>query len=531
MPVTREDRAMEDRDIRRSFAWHQEPELFDLGGDGTRQKLEDLGQQAWTLALDYLYEEALVRPVGPDSYPDLRERFFGPSKRPSRAPAEPSLSGDVLAEIRERLLPYLYNAYHPRSFSYFTPPPLVMSIVGELLSQWFHQGIDVFHAGPVGALVEEEVTCWLVELVGLGERARAVLTSGGVMANLMAVTVARDRHLASLLETKGPPRGASLETARVYVSDQAHFSIARALDILGFPPSSLSVIESDDRFRLQAGAVAEQVRRDKAAGLVPFCIAAVSGSTNTGSVDDVPALSELASAEHLWLHVDAAYGGAARLSSRDAGRVPGLELADSVTIDPHKWFFQAYDIGALLVREGDDLHSTFRRAPEYYRSALPETLPLNWMEYSIEGTRRFRALKLWASWKHLGTSGLGAMVELNNDVAAFLAEVVRSAPDFEAAVDVPELSVVCFRHLQAGLEGDDLDTHQDRLQRALEVSGECWVSTTRLRGCTYLRAGVMNWLSTNDEALQLLESLRRLAAGLETGPQADGSAAALETCP
>ena len=254
------------------------------------------------------------------------------------------------------------------------------------------------------------------------------------------------------------------------------------------------------------------MERDKAAGLVPFCIAAVSGSTNTGSVDDVPALAELASAEHLWLHVDAAYGGAARLSSRDAERVPGLELADSVTIDPHKWFFQAYDIGALVVRERNDLHETFHRAPEYYRSALAETQPLNWMEYSMEGTRRLRALKLWASWKHLGTEGLGAMVELNNDVAAFLAGLIRTAPDFEAAVDMPELSVVCFRHLPPGLDGDELDAHQDRLQRALEVSGEAWVSTTRLRGCTYLRAGVMNWLSTNDEALRLLESLRRLAA-------------------
>ncbi len=509
---------MEDEDNRRSFSWHQEPELFYLGGDGARAKLEELGERAWRLALDYLYEEALVRPVGPDTYPDLRERFFGPSKQPKPAPEGPSPSGDVLAEIRERLLPYLYNSYHPRSFSYFTPPPLVMSIVGEVLSQWFHQGIDVFHAGPVGALVEEEVTRWLVDLVGHDDGGWAVLTSGGVMANLMAMTVARDRRLASLLEAPGPPRGASLESARVYVSDQAHFSIARALDVLGFPPSSLSVIGSDDRFRLQAGAVAEQVKRDKAAGLVPFCIAAVSGSTNTGSVDDVPGLAELASAEHLWLHVDAAYGGAARLSARDAGRVPGLELADSVTIDPHKWFFQAYDIGALVVREADDLHRTFRRAPEYYRSALPETLPLNWMEYSMEGTRRFRALKLWASWKHVGTAGLGAMVELNNDVAAFLAGVIRAAPDFEPAVEVPELSVVCFRHLPAGLEGDELDAHQDRIQRALEVSGEAWVSTTRLRGRTYLRAGVMNWLSTTDDALGLLESLRRLAGALETSP-------------
>jgi aromatic-L-amino-acid/L-tryptophan decarboxylase len=501
-------------DVVQPFVWHPEPALFDFGADGARRTLEELGRRAWGLALDFLYEQALLRPVGPDSYPELRARTFGPSNRPAQAPTSPSSSAAVLEEVRARVLPYLYNAHHPRSFSYFTPPPLVMSIVGELLSQWFHQGIDVYHAGPVGALIEEEVVRWLADLVGLGEGGWGVLTSGGAMANLMAVTVARDRHLGPLLGTSGPPRGRLLEGARVYVSDQAHFSIARALDILGFPGDTLAVVKSDERYRLHAEPVAERVRRDREQGLVPFCLAAVAGSTNTGSVDDVLALAEVATSERLWLHVDAAYGGAARLSARDAGRVPGLELADSVTVDPHKWFFQAYDIGGLVVRDREDLHRTFYRSPEYYRSAIPETDPLNWMEYSMEGTRRFRALKLWTSWKHLGTEGLARLVEANNDVAAFLCDAIRAAPDFEGAVDAPELSIVCFRHLQPGLEGAELDAHQDRLQRSLEVSGDAWVSTTRLRGRTYLRAGVMNWLSTNDEVLRLLESLRRLAASL-----------------
>ena len=500
-------------ETRHSFDWHPEPDLLDYASAGARKALEELGAEAWRLALDYLADEALARPVGPDSYRDLRARIFGPSGAPAPAPQQPSPSADVLAEIRERIVPHLYNAYHPRSFSYFTPPPLVMSVVGELLAQWFHQGIDVYHSGPVGALLEEEVTQWLVGLVGVGPRGWGVLTSGGVMANCMAMTVARDRHLRRLLGGRDP-RGAALEGARVYVSDQAHFSIARALDLLGFPSDALAVVRSDDRFRLQAGAVAEQVAADRAAGRLPFCIAAVSGSTNTGSVDDVPGLAAVAEAEDLWLHVDAAYGGAARLSRRDGGRVPGLELAQSVTVDPHKWLFQAYDIGALVVRDREDLRRTFHRAPEYYRSAIPETEPLNWLEYSMEGTRRFRALKLWASWKHVGTEGLARLVEQANDVAAVLADAVRRSPDFEAAVDRPELSIVCFRHLAEGLGPEELDAHQDRLQRALEVSGEAWVSTTRLRGRTYLRAGVMNWLTTAEDARALLEVLRRLAAEL-----------------
>lgn len=495
------------------FEWHPEPDLLDYAAPGARKALEELGAEAWRLALDYLADEALVRPVGPDSYRELRTRLFGRDGAPSPAPRHPTPSADVLAEVRERVAPYLFNAFHPRSFAYFTPPPLAMSIVGEVLAQWFHQGIDVYHSGPVGALVEEEVTQWLVSLVGAGPEGWGVLTSGGVMANVMAMTVARDRHLRRLLDG-AEPRGAALEGARVYVSDQAHFSIGRAVDMLGFPPATLSVVPSDHRFRLCAGAVADQVAADRAAGLRPFCIAAVSGSTNTGSVDDVPGLAALAGAEDLWLHVDAAYGGACRLSGRDAGRVPGLELADSVTVDPHKWLFQAYDIGALVVRRRDDLRQTFHRAPEYYRTAIPETEPLNWLEYSMEGTRRFRALKLWTSWKHVGTDGLARLVEQANDVAAVLADAVERSPDFEAAVQRPELSIVCFRHLMQGLSPEALDAHQDRLQRALEVSARAWVSTTRLRGRTYLRAGVLNWLTTPADALALLDILRDLAASL-----------------
>jgi aromatic-L-amino-acid decarboxylase len=495
--------------------WHPEPALIDLREPAARAELDRLGRLAWELALDYVLGEALRRPVGPEGYLELREAMFGRDGVPAPAPVAPATSEAVLGEVRERLCTHLYNSQHPRSFSYFTPPPLAMSVVGELLAQWFHQGVDVFHAGPVAALVEEEVTGWLRELVGAPSGSFGVLTSGGVMANLMALAVARDRRLAELAELPEAvaPRGAVLERARAYASDQAHFSISRALEVLGFPPEALVVVGSDERFRLQAGPVAERVAADRAKGLAPFLVAAVAGSTNTGSVDDVPGLAALARRERLWLHVDAAYGGAARLSRRDAGRVPGLELADSVTVDPHKWLYQGYDIGALVVRRREDLHRTFHRSPEYYRSARPEEEPLNWLEYSIEGTRRFRALKLWMSWKHLGTEGLGRLVEANNDVAAALAAEIAGSPDFEAAVAVPELSVVCFRHRPDGVtDGPQLDEHQDRLQRALERSGEAWVSTTRLRGRTWLRAGVMNPMTTRDDASSLLASLRRLSS-------------------
>nr|MBA2701089.1 hypothetical protein [Chloroflexota bacterium] len=342
-----------------------------------------------------------------------------------------------------------------------------------------------------------------------------------------AMVLVRDVHLARLRGGRRP-RGRALEGVRVYASDQTHFSIGRALDELGFPPDTLVVVAADYDFRLRGAAVAEAVAADRAAGLTPIAIAAVAGSTNTGSVDAIGELADVAARENLWLHIDAAYGGAARLSRRDAGRVADLERADSITIDPHKWFFQAYDIGGLLVRDGRALAAVFGRSPEYYRGGEPEpglaggsedppghdggdrdAGPLNFYKLGFEGTRRWRALKLWMTWKHLGTTGFGRLIEMNDDLASYLARRCTASDDFEALPAVPDLSVVCFRHLPPGLEGAALDAHQDRLQEALEASGEGWLTTTRLRGATWLRAGILNYLATEDDIDDLLDLLRR----------------------
>src|SRR4051812_31450052 len=237
----------------------------------------------------------------PATYDALRRTFFGPSGVPARAPAGPTTSSALLEEVSTRLAPHQLNAWHPRAFSYFTPPPLVMSILGELLAQVAQQGVDVWHAGPSAAFVEEEVVRWLCDLVGFGAGSFGLLTSGGVMANFIAMALVRDVRLRAALASERPPRGSDLEGVRVYVSDQAHFSIARALDELGFPPDTLTVVPSDDQFRLRGAPVAEAIARDRAAGARPIAIAAVAGSTNTGSVDAIGELADVAAREHLWL--------------------------------------------------------------------------------------------------------------------------------------------------------------------------------------------------------------------------------------
>ena len=511
----------------------------------SREALRQAGEAIWEAALDYLFDHALERAMGtPVDYEALRGEFYGARGGPAPAPAQPATLEAVLGEFRERVAPHTVSAYHPRSFGYFTPPPLLASVAGEVLAQVAQQGIDIWHAGPIGAFVEEEVIRWLCDLVGYGEGSFGILTSGGVMANFIAMVLVRDVRLAELRGAGEPPRGRGLEGARVYASDQTHFSIGRALDELGFPAETLVVVPADGDFRLRGRAVAEAVARDRAAGLLPIAIAAVAGSTNTGSVDAIGELADVAEREGLWLHVDAAYGAAARLSSRDAHLVADLERADSVTVDPHKWLFQAYDIGGLMVRDGATLGQAFGgRRPEYYRAghgpaegngtrpadgaAAPDVDDeghgaadqLNFWRLGFEGTRRWRALKLWLSWKHVGSVGLGRLVEANVDLARHLAARIAASPDFEAVPADPALSVVCFRHLPAGRPAPavgtaaavELDAHQDRLQHALEASGEGWVSTTRLRGATFLRAGILNTQSTTADIDDLLDILRRLA--------------------
>jgi glutamate/tyrosine decarboxylase-like PLP-dependent enzyme len=516
--------------------WHPEPELIRIVDPGaSRDALEAAGAAAWASGLAYLYDHALERAMGePSGYADLRSVYFGPSGQPGPAPQEPARFEAVLAEFDERIAPHTVSAYHPRSFGYFTPPPLVASIAGELLAQFAQQGVDLWHAGPVGAFVEEDVLRWLCDLVGYGRDSFGILTSGGTMANFIGMALARDVHLGRLLDRGPAPRGADLEDVRVYASDQTHFSIRRALDELGFPADTLRVVAADDDFRLRGDAVAAVVAADRAVGLRPVAIAAVVGATNTGSIDAVGELADVADREDLWLHVDAAYGAAVRLSARDAGLVTDLERADSITVDPHKWFFQGYDIGAILVREGALLEQTFGgRTPEYYRggdgrakSAVAaeadgddghgEPGQLNFWKLGFEGSRRWRALKLWLSWKHLGTLGLGKLVEANLDLARRLALRVAESDDFESLPANPPLSVVCFRHLPGGataahaLDPRELDEHQDRLQRELEASGDAFVSTTRLRGGTWLRAGIVNTQTTEPDIDEMLEIVRRL---------------------
>ena len=406
-----------------------------------------------------------------------------------------------------------------------------MSIVGELLAQFTNQGVDVWHAGPIGAFVEEEVGRWLCDLVGYGPASFGILTSGGVMANLMAMTVARDVQLRRILGLDRPPRGRRLEGVRVYASDQTHFSIARALDELGFPPDTLHLVPADDASGCAAHRSPRRSPRIARRACVPWAISAVAGSTNTGSVD---LTEELADRRRARGPVAPRRRGVRRwrapVVARSVARArtwTGPTASRSIRTSGSSRPTTSAGCSSAGATTSSTSTTT---APEYYRGG--ETIAAGGAEVD-DARRRGRAAQLLpalarghaplagaqavAELEAPRHGGLGRLVEANDDLAAYLARRCAEADDFEALPAEPELSVVCFRHLPGGaaaarrLAPAELDAHQDRIQAALVASGDGWLGTTLLRGATWLRAGIVNYLATEADIDRILDDLRRLA--------------------
>jgi glutamate/tyrosine decarboxylase-like PLP-dependent enzyme len=436
---------------------------------------------------DYLAQVEDTR-LFPDVAPRALEALFA-----EPLPQGPMAADDLLAELDAKLFPYAAQVSHPGYFGLITPTPAPAGVLADLVASALNQNIGAYAIGPAAVAMERRTVRWLTDLVGWGAEAGGNLTSGGTMANFIGLKLARDWATGDAAQR----RGLSGRWA-AYVSEERHVSVDKAADAVGVGREGLRVLPTDERFRVRLDALEAAIADDRRRGVRPMCVIGLAGTTNTGAVDALAELRRVADRERAWLHVDAAYGGGMLLSREHPGLLAGLELADSITLDPHKWFFQAYDIGGLLVRRREDLLATFHSTPEYYRDVLPEDEPLHWYHYSIEGTRRFRALKLWLSWKHLGTEGLAALIERTVDTARYFA---RRARDEGFDVIDPDLSVVCFRWP----DGDDAE--QDRLQRALEVSGDGWLSTTRLRGRTWLRAGVVNHLTGEADVDRILARL------------------------
>jgi glutamate/tyrosine decarboxylase-like PLP-dependent enzyme len=414
---------------------------------------------------------------------------------------------EVLAEFQEKVAPNAFRTNHPRFLAFVPSAPNFPSVLGELLCAGcnFFAGVWLEASGPTE--VELVVLDWFKQFLGYPAEAGGLLTGGGSEATLTALLVARDR-----LAFAGRPRAA------LYVAEQRHWSVDRAARVIGLHPDQVRVVPVDDDFRLVPAALRERIRQDRAAGRLPWAAVATAGTTNTGSVDPLAAVAAVCRAEGLWLHVDGAYGWAAALTSEGRAALAGIEQADSITLDPHKWFGQTFDAGCVLVRRGRLLAETFAIRPEYLQDVEPDEDEVNFADRGLALTRRFRALKIWLSVKVLGVAWFRRLVEHGGALAGLAEYLLRRSPCFEV-LSPRRLSIVCFRYVPAGFRArggseEDLDRVNLALLAALRATGRAFVSSTRLRGRVALRFCFVNWRTTAGDVEEVVRLLAELGAGL-----------------
>lgn len=409
---------------------------------------------------------------------------------------------DVLAQLERDVFPRIMHLDHPRFFAFVPGPSNYIGVMADALAS----GLNVFAgtwleaAGP--AQIELVTVDWLRQACGLPEGAGGLFVSGGSMANITALATARHVRL----------RRPSTR-AIVYCSDQTHSSIARGLRVLGFEDAQLCVLPTDCRYCLDVASFVEAIHRDRSAGRIPFCLVANAGTTNTGAVDPLVELAGICRQEELWLHVDGAYGAPAVLCDRGRAALAGLECADSLSLDPHKWLFQPYEIGCILVRDQEWLKDAFQILPEYLEDAESSEGDVNFCDYGVQLTRGFRALKLWMSFQVFGASGFRVALERGFRLAEVAEDAVRDLTGW-MVVTPAQLGVVTFRCVPTGLGAEACDRHNRQLVKSMMEDGWAMISSTVLRGRTVLRMCTINPRASEDDVRQTVRRLAELSRAI-----------------
>jgi glutamate/tyrosine decarboxylase-like PLP-dependent enzyme len=433
----------------------------------------------------------------------LAEQPIGATKTPSELSyclaSTPSETGrpftDILADFRAHIAPNAFRVNHPRFLAFVPGAPSFPSVLGDWLSAAANFFCGVWLEASAPAHIETIVLDWFRQWLGMPATTRGVLTTGGSEANLLALVVARERLSF-----------ADRDRAHLYVAEQRHWSIDRAAKVIGLRPNQVRTVPVDGDFRLRRGALFDILATDRERGHMPWAVVANAGATNTGTVDALGEISELCRSERLWLHVDAAYGWAAALATGTRRELTGIDLADSITLDPHKWLAQTFDVGCLLVRDGRLLPETFSLRPDYMQDVTPGNDEVNYADHGIALTRRFRALKIWLSLQMLGLGWFRRLVEHCVALADYAEARLVSTSKFEILCP-RRLSIVCFRYAAGG----DSDATNERLLASLRESGRAFLSSTRLRGAFAIRMCFVNWRTTAADVDAIVDLLVRLA--------------------
>jgi len=462
------------------------------------KEFRNVGHQVVDFLAGYL-EDIEGKRVFPDVEPRRVNELFAES-----LPQGPSSAESVLKELEAKLFPYCTHVGHPGYMGLITPSPNPVGVLADFICSAINQNVGAYSIGPSAVAMERRVVRWLTDLCGYGPKAGGNLTSGGMMANFIGLKVGRDAVTRDRAQHDGVR-----DRWAVYASEERHVSIDKAVDCIGLGRNALRALPTGTNFQVLIDALEAAIEQDRRNGTRPMCIVGVFGTTNTGAVDDVRQLRRIADREGMWLHVDAAYGGGMLLSHEWPMRDRGLELADSITIDPHKWFFAPLDAGAVLVRDQDRLTASFGIKPSYLTDELDQSNErYQYYVHGFEQSRRFRSLKVWMSFKRYGVHQIGEWIDNNVRQAKHLYELAEKHPDFESASS-PPMSAICIRFRGTDADERQLKTLHAEVAQRIEQSGHFWISTTELKGKTWFRINPVNFRTRKEHMEELFRLLER----------------------
>jgi glutamate/tyrosine decarboxylase-like PLP-dependent enzyme len=444
--------------------------------------------------LDYL-ETVRGRPAWQHTPDSLRTHFDGP------LPLDPQPPEEIYEEFLEHVLPYPVGNIHPRFWGWVFGTGTASGALAELLAAAMNIGASGGLAFHSANYVEKQVLSWFKEMLGFPPSASGLLTSGCSAANLIGLAVARNAKAGYDLRRKG--LDAAPQKLVLYASEDVHSSVQKAVELLGLGSEALRHVPADDRFRINLGALEAAIARDREAGCLPFCVVGAAGTVNTGAIDDLDALADLCQRENLWLHVDGAFGAWAALAPGARDQVRGMERADSLAFDLHKWMYMPYEIGCILVQREPVHRHAFSLTPAYLahgegeRGLAGRDLP--WLsDYGFQLSRGFRALKAWMSLKEHGTRKYGRLIQQNIDQARYLAELIDAVPELEPVAPVA-LNVVGFRYVVPGLQDDAVDELNRQIVVELQERGTAVVSGTTIRNRYALHVANCNHRSRRED--------------------------------
>src|SRR5256714_13294179 len=457
-------------------------------------------------------------PVFPDtSAEEISEKF----------PEKLSEDGEPIEKLIEdcrRVIEKSRHNGHPRFWGYVASPSTPIGAYADLIASALNQNVTSWRSAPAATMIEQQVMRWLGSLIGYDENAHGLMTSGGSLANLKALYVAHRVKSSDEVSHHGLWHRSAPMT--VYASDQVHFSIPKAADVLGLGRENVRIVSSDERFKLDMRNLREQVERDEREGFIPFCVVANAGTVNTGAVDPLEEIGSFAQERDLWFHVDGAYGALGALAHEKRALFHGIARADSVSLDPHKWLYAPVDCGCLLFRDAARVQGAWTQHAADYIKVYEErdAESFAFWDYGIELSRRFRALKIWLMLRYYGSRKVSGAITDDCCMAQYFAERVEASEDFELLAPV-ELSICCFRYVpvefarefQAANDeeraslNEKLDELNAHIMHTVQRGGLAYLSNATLRARFALRACITNFRTTRADIDSTLEIIREAA--------------------